>query len=220
MKLVKLQLRLEYRDHLGPVIHDLRIPLPPWPRRRLPDLRRAIVVKVEMQVIHGGEIGRYLPVFSTSHEGDSIAPLASVYPGPTGRRASLKRVTIAGGLAGTSAAEERSVNNCNWRPQGAADRHKESAVGNCAGIRSTSRAFSTPAHPILFRPASASCTLRAIRIMHQAFGDDRSVAPIAHLHEQAFVAHAGQIAAGNANVGQRFRPDYAQLQERVRPRVL
>ena len=44
------------------------------------------------------------------------------------------------------------------------------------------------------------------------FGNCRSVAPIAHLHEQAFVAHAGQIAARNANVGQLFRPDYPHLQ--------
>jgi hypothetical protein len=44
------------------------------------------------------------------------------------------------------------------------------------------------------------------------FGDCRSVAPTAHLREQAFVAHAGQIAARNANVGQLFRPDYPHLQ--------
>ena len=44
------------------------------------------------------------------------------------------------------------------------------------------------------------------------FGNCRSVAPIAHLHEQAFVAHASQIAAGNANVGQIFRPHYPHLQ--------
>jgi hypothetical protein len=38
-----------------------------------------------------------------------------------------------------------------------------------------------------------------------------SVAPIADLHEQTFVAHAGQIAAGSANVGQLFRPGYPIL---------
>ena len=43
-------------------------------------------------------------------------------------------------------------------------------------------------------------------------GNCRSVAPIAHLHEQAFVAHAGQIATRNADVGQLFRPDYPILQ--------
>jgi hypothetical protein len=39
-----------------------------------------------------------------------------------------------------------------------------------------------------------------------------SVAPIADLHEQTFVAHAGQIAAGSANVGQLFRPGYPHPQ--------
>ena len=40
------------------------------------------------------------------------------------------------------------------------------------------------------------------------FGNCRSVTPIAHLNEQALVAHAGQMAARNANLGQLFRPDY------------
>jgi len=102
MELVKLQLPLEYGDHLGPVINDLRIPFPLWPRRRLPDLRQVIVLKVEMELSHGGWIGHYLLALSTSHEGDSIAPLASVDPSPTARRHSLKCVTIAGGLAGIS----------------------------------------------------------------------------------------------------------------------
>jgi hypothetical protein len=54
---------------------------------------------------------------------------------------------------------------------------------------------------------------RGVRIAHQAaFGDCRSIAPIAQLKEQAFVTHAGQIAARNANVGQVFRPDYSNLQ--------
>ncbi len=39
------------------------------------------------------------------------------------------------------------------------------------------------------------------------FADCRSIAPIAHFDEQAFVTHAGQIAARNANIGQVFRPD-------------
>lgn len=54
---------------------------------------------------------------------------------------------------------------------------------------------------------------RAIRIMPSSrFGNCRSVAPITHLHEQTFVAHAGQIAARNVNVGWLFRPDYPKLQ--------
>ena len=76
--------------------------------------------------------------------------------------------------------------------------------------RSSPSPLSPPEHPILRRPASASCASEAVRIVHH-LGHCYAVAPIAHLREQAFVAHAGQIAARNANVRQLCRPDYPHL---------
>ena len=67
--------------------------------------------------------------------------------------------------------------------------------------------------PILGQPHRRLASSRALCIAHQgAFGDCRSIAPIAQLNEQAFVTQAGQIAARNTNVGQVFRPDYPHLQ--------
>jgi hypothetical protein len=72
---------------------------------------------------------------------------------------------------------------------------------------------SWPGHLILRRPHRRLAPSRGVRIARQtAFGDCRSIVPIAHFDEQAFVTHAGQIAARNANVGQVFRPDYSHLQ--------
>ncbi len=63
--------------------------------------------------------------------------------------------------------------------------------------------------PILYRPHRRLALSRGVRIAYEAaFADCRSIAPIAHFDEQAFVTYAGQIAARSAKVGQVFRPDY------------
>ena len=71
----------------------------------------------------------------------------------------------------------------------------------CAGVPNPT--------PVL---VSILCPSRAVRIVPSSrFGNGRTIAAVTHLHEQPFLAYAGEVATRNADVGQVFCPDFALL---------
>ena len=146
--------------------------------------------------------------------GRAPSPAASVYatayggrPGPGSSQATRR----ASRAAPQRADKPSGAAQCAFAPRCIpADRATTISAQKRANV-GVSRSW--PGHPILRRPHRRLARSRGVRIAHQAaFGDCRSIAPIAQLKEQAFVTHAGQIAARNANIGQVFRPDYPHLQ--------
>jgi hypothetical protein len=96
------------------------------------------------------------------------------------------------------------------------------ADGPIPGVSFLWRYLPVPEHKLRLFYASVSnptsvlvsilCPSRAVRIVPSSrFGNGRTIAAVTHLHEQPFLAYAGEVATRNADFGQVFCPDFTLL---------